>query len=235
MQQLGIVGESRAMVELFETLKRAAPHDSTVLSSARAARARSWSPARCMRSVPRAAGPFVAVNCATLPSSSSRASSSATSGAPSPARIGEARRSWRRPTAAPCSSTSSAPWAWAARRSSCARSSAREFRRVGGPEDRGRPPRDRRQQCRSRALRRDRPLPRRSLLPPQGRDARRAAAAASAGSDPAARRSASSTRSPRSPVFAPNGLTPEALAQLARYDWPGNVRELELHREPDAR
>ncbi len=67
MEKLGIVGESRAMQELFDTLKRAAPHDSTVLilgESGTGQGADRPRPARARAARP--AGPFVPINCATL-------------------------------------------------------------------------------------------------------------------------------------------------------------------------
>ncbi len=66
MQKLGIVGESRAMQELFDALKRVAPHDSTVLILGESGTGKELV-ARALHTLgPRAAGPFVAVNCATL-------------------------------------------------------------------------------------------------------------------------------------------------------------------------
>ncbi|MGE0453264.1 MAG: sigma-54-dependent transcriptional regulator [Vicinamibacteria bacterium] len=66
MRQLGIVGESRAMLALFDALKRAAPHDSTVLVLGESGTGKELI-ARALHALgPRSAGPFVAVNCATL-------------------------------------------------------------------------------------------------------------------------------------------------------------------------
>jgi DNA-binding NtrC family response regulator len=66
MQKLGIVGESRAMQELFDALKRAVPHDSTVLIVGESGTGKELI-ARALHTLgPRAAGPFVAINCATL-------------------------------------------------------------------------------------------------------------------------------------------------------------------------
>ena len=66
MARLGIVGESRAMQELFETLKRMAPHDSTVLILGESGTGNELI-ARALHALgTRANGPFVAVNCATL-------------------------------------------------------------------------------------------------------------------------------------------------------------------------
>jgi DNA-binding NtrC family response regulator len=66
MAKLGIVGESRAMQELFETLKRMAPHESTVLIVGESGTGKELL-ARALHALgSRASGPFVAVNCATL-------------------------------------------------------------------------------------------------------------------------------------------------------------------------
>jgi two-component system response regulator HydG len=66
MRKLGIVGESRAMQELFDALKRAAPHDSTVLILGESGTGKELI-ARALHTLGlRASGPFVAINCATL-------------------------------------------------------------------------------------------------------------------------------------------------------------------------
>ena len=66
MQRLGMVGESKAMQELFDALKRVAPHDSTVLILGESGTGKELV-ARALHSLgPRASGPFVPINCATL-------------------------------------------------------------------------------------------------------------------------------------------------------------------------
>jgi DNA-binding NtrC family response regulator len=66
MAKLGIVGESRAMRDLFERLKRMAPHDSTVLILGESGTGKELI-ARALHALgARAEGPFVAINCATL-------------------------------------------------------------------------------------------------------------------------------------------------------------------------
>ena len=66
MARLGIVGESRAMQELFDTLKRMAPYDSTVLILGESGTGKELI-ARALHALgSRPAGPFVAINCATL-------------------------------------------------------------------------------------------------------------------------------------------------------------------------
>ena len=66
MATLGIIGESRAMQELFDTLKRMAPYDSTVLILGESGTGKELI-ARALHTLgSRAAGPFVPINCATL-------------------------------------------------------------------------------------------------------------------------------------------------------------------------
>jgi DNA-binding NtrC family response regulator len=66
MERLGILGRSRAMQELFEAMKRAAPHDSTVLIMGESGTGKELV-ARALHALGRRpSGPFVAINCATL-------------------------------------------------------------------------------------------------------------------------------------------------------------------------
>ncbi len=66
MAKLGLVGESRAMQELFETLKRVAPHDSTVLVLGESGTGKELI-ARALHTLgSHPSGPFVPINCATL-------------------------------------------------------------------------------------------------------------------------------------------------------------------------
>ena len=66
MEKLGIIGESRAMQEVFDSLKRIAPHDSTVLILGESGTGKELI-ARALHTLgSRPSGPFVAVNCATL-------------------------------------------------------------------------------------------------------------------------------------------------------------------------
>jgi two-component system, NtrC family, response regulator HydG len=66
MDRLGIVGRSRAMLELFDTVKRLARHQSTILILGESGTGKELI-ARAIHSLgPRRDGPFVAVNCATL-------------------------------------------------------------------------------------------------------------------------------------------------------------------------
>jgi len=66
MDQLGIIGRSRAMLELFDTVKRLARHQSTVLILGESGTGKELI-ARAIHALgPRRDGPFVAVNCATL-------------------------------------------------------------------------------------------------------------------------------------------------------------------------
>jgi DNA-binding NtrC family response regulator len=66
MAKLGIIGESRALRELFDTLKRMAPYDSTVMILGESGTGKELI-ARALHALgPRASGPFVPINCATL-------------------------------------------------------------------------------------------------------------------------------------------------------------------------
>jgi DNA-binding NtrC family response regulator len=66
MDRLGMMGRSRAMLELFDTVKRLARHQSTVLILGESGTGKELI-ARALHALgPRREGPFVAVNCATL-------------------------------------------------------------------------------------------------------------------------------------------------------------------------
>ncbi len=66
MDQLGIIGRSRAMLELFDTVKRVARHQSTVLITGESGTGKELV-ARALHALgARSRGAFVAVNCATL-------------------------------------------------------------------------------------------------------------------------------------------------------------------------
>ena len=66
MDRLGIIGHSRAMLELFDTVKRLARRPSTVLILGESGTGKELI-ARAIHTLgPRREGPFVAVNCATL-------------------------------------------------------------------------------------------------------------------------------------------------------------------------
>ena len=66
MDRLGMFGRSRAMLELFDTVKRLARHQSTILILGESGTGKELI-ARALHALgPRRDGPFVAVNCATL-------------------------------------------------------------------------------------------------------------------------------------------------------------------------
>jgi DNA-binding NtrC family response regulator len=66
MDRLGMIGRSRAMLELFDTVKRLARHQSTILILGESGTGKELI-ARALHALgPRRDGPFVAVNCATL-------------------------------------------------------------------------------------------------------------------------------------------------------------------------
>jgi DNA-binding NtrC family response regulator len=226
MTKLGIVGTSRAMQELFETLKRMAPHDSTVLILGESGTGKELI-ARALHTLgARATGPFVAINCATLsePILESElfghekgAFTSADRSTPGVMETADGGTLFL-DEVSEMGLRCQAKLLRAIER--------REFRRVGGTrkikvnlrvvaasnvrlED-------------SVAGGRFRPdlyyrLKVLSLEVPPLRERREAIPAL------AQRLLEEVTRHARLP---PRRLTPEALAQLGRYDWPGNVREL---------
>jgi DNA-binding NtrC family response regulator len=66
MERLGIIGHSRPILDLFDTLKRVAPYQSTVLIVGESGTGKELF-ARALHALgPRAQGPFVPINCATL-------------------------------------------------------------------------------------------------------------------------------------------------------------------------
>ncbi len=65
----GLLGRSAAMVELRQLIERVGPTDSTVLVTGESGTGKEIAARALHDSSPRAAGPFVAVNCAALPES----------------------------------------------------------------------------------------------------------------------------------------------------------------------
>ena len=134
------IGVSRRMRDVMTAVEQIAAEPRDACSSrASRAPARSSSRRRSTSASPRARRALVKVNCAAMPRRRcSRASSSATCAARSPARSRTARASSRRRTAARSSSTRSATCRSSCSRSSCAcsrsarssRSAANEIRHV---------------------------------------------------------------------------------------------------------
>lgn len=88
MEELGIIGQSKVMLELFELVKRVAPHLSTVLVVGESGTGKELIARALHAKSSRSAGPFVAINCAISPSRCSRVSSSGMNAGLSPVRIG---------------------------------------------------------------------------------------------------------------------------------------------------
>ena len=226
MAKLGIVGESRAMQELFDTLKRMAPYDSTVLILGESGTGKELI-ARALHALgSRAAGPFVPINCATL---SDQILESELFG-----HEKGAFTSADRPKPGVMETADGGtlfldevsemglrlPGEVAARdRAPRVPAGGRDA------QDQGEPARGRRVQRQPRRFGRGRPVPRRPVLPAQGHEPRGAAAAGAEGGDPRPR-PAPARRGDAQRAPAGEAPQPEALAQLERYDWPGNVREL---------
>ncbi len=226
MAKLGIVGESRAMQQLFDTLKRMAPYDSTVLILGESGTGKELI-ARALHALgSRATGPFVPINCATLSDQileselfghEKGAFTSADQAKPGVMETADGGTLFL-DEVSEMGLGCQAKLLRAIER--------REFRRVGGT-------RKIRVKLRvvaasnirledSVAAGRFRPdlyyrLKVLSLDIPPLRDRKEVIPVL------AQRLLDELTRSARLP---PKRLTPEALAQLGRYDWPGNVREL---------
>jgi DNA-binding NtrC family response regulator len=66
MEKLGIIGRSGAMMNLFSQIRRIAPHQSTILIQGESGTGKELVARALHRLGPRSAGPFVAINCATL-------------------------------------------------------------------------------------------------------------------------------------------------------------------------
>lgn len=66
MEELGIIGYSRVMFELYELIERVAPHLSTVLVVGESGSGKELVARALHTKSPRSSGPFVAINCASL-------------------------------------------------------------------------------------------------------------------------------------------------------------------------
>jgi two-component system, NtrC family, response regulator AtoC len=66
MEKLGIIGRSSAMLNLFNQLRRIAPHQSTILIQGESGTGKELVARALHRLGPRPEGPFVTINCATL-------------------------------------------------------------------------------------------------------------------------------------------------------------------------
>lgn len=226
MEQLGIIGESRAMQELFGSLKRIAPHDSTVLILGESGTGKELI-ARALHALgPRPSGPFVPVNCATLSASileselfghEKGAFTSADQPKPGVMETADGGTLFLDEVS---------EMGLGCQAKLLRAIEGREFRRVGGT---------RKIKVNLRVVaasnvsleesvesRRFRPdlyyrLKVLSLVVPALRNRREAIPVL-------ARRFLNAVT--RSAHIAPKRLTPGALAQLTRYRWPGNVREL---------
>jgi len=63
----GVLGSSPRIREIFQLLEMAAPSEATVLLLGETGTGKELAALAIHRNSPRAAGPFVVVNCATLP------------------------------------------------------------------------------------------------------------------------------------------------------------------------
>ena len=80
----GVLGSSPRIREMFQLLEMVAPSEATVLLLGETGTGKELVAQAIHRNSPWVAGPFVVVNCATLPRPCWRANSSGMNGAPSP-------------------------------------------------------------------------------------------------------------------------------------------------------
>jgi DNA-binding NtrC family response regulator len=113
-----VIGRCPAMREVYKAIGRVAAQDVTVLITGESGTGKELVARAIYQHGARAKGPFLAINCAAIPTSSWRASCSATRRAPSPGPIVGGSESSSSPRAAPCSSTRSAICLWPRRRKS---------------------------------------------------------------------------------------------------------------------
>ena len=226
-----IVGRSPALAHVLHLVEQVAPTGTAVLLTRRDGHGQGARRARDPRAQrPPRERPLVAVNCAALPGQrSSRASSSATSGAPSRAR--SQRRLGRFELADGGTIFLDEIGDLPARRpgaSCCACSRSGTFERLGASQhDQGRRPGHRRDEPRPRGRGRGRPLPRRPLLPAQRLPDRGAARCASGARTFRSSSGTSSTRRRAAARADVSRIPDRTMTALQAYDWPGNVRELE--------
>jgi hypothetical protein len=173
----GLVGESPTLRATFALLERAAATTATVLLDGETGTGKGAMAEAIHVESARKDKPFVVVDCGRCRRRSSTASCSATSAARSPAPIAPGPAPSRRPTAARCSSTRSASCRSSSSPSSCACSRTARSAGSGRTPAAHRRPADRRHQPRPARRGQRRAVPRRSLLPPGGREDHRAAAA----------------------------------------------------------
>src|SRR5688572_3632090 len=100
-----LIGEAEPFVQIRDQLSRLSESEATVLISGETGTGKELT-ARALHYLSSKGGfPFVAVNCAALPTRCSKTSCSVTSGAPSPMRTRRGRACSPRHTAAPSSWT----------------------------------------------------------------------------------------------------------------------------------
>ena len=195
--------------------RRPAPRCS---SSATAAPARSSSPARCTGSPAARTSPSWRSTARPFPRRCSRASSSATRRAPSPgAAQAHAPASWRRPTAAPSSSTRSARCRVAAGEAAARAAGAHGGAHRRPHADPARPAHRLRHQPQSRGADRQRRLSRGPLLPHQRSHDQDAAAARPAGRQPAHRAIAAAADVGSVSASRRRGLAPDAIRAIQAH------------------
>ncbi len=108
MPLAGLIAISEPMMKVCRTIEKVAPTNATVLLLGESGTGKEVLARAVHAQSPRAEKPFVAINCAAIPDTCSKANCSATRRAPSPAPSSRPRASSSTRTAARCSSTRSA-------------------------------------------------------------------------------------------------------------------------------
>ena len=174
---------------------------------------------------PRAAGPFVVVDCGAIPPHADRVRAVRPRARRVHGRRSRARgrvRGGRRRHAVPRRDRRAAADAAAEAPARARGARGAAHRRDAAAQ--GRRPRHRRDQPRPARGGQPRHLPPGSLLPPRGRAPARAAAARAPRGHPGARRALPTAARSRATRRAP--FSDETLRNFAAHPWPGNVREL---------
>ena len=223
----GLIGRSPAMERVFRLIENLEHSEATVLLTGESGTGKEVVARAIHAHSPRRGGPFVAVNCGALPESCSRASSSATCAAPSPAPSASAWGASRWPPGGTLFLDEIGDLPLHLQVKLLRVLQERTFERVGESQPR-------RTDVRViaatngdlRARRAGGPLPRGPLLPP-ARRADRAPARCASGARTSSRSPPTSSRGWRRARAGRCASRPTRCARCSSYAWPGNVRELE--------
>ena len=226
--QRRVVGHSRQWQDVLAQAARVAQTETTVLLTGESGTGKEVIARFIHHASRRGQGRSSPSTARRCPISCSSRSCSATSAAPSPAPSRPSPAGSSRPTAACCSSTRSARWRPAFRRSCCACSRSASSMRLGGTRlQRCRHPRDRRNQPRPACRRCSAASSARTCTTGLAYSRSRCPRCASALDDIAgARGHVPRARSARRSAGRRRASRATRSDQLLRLPWPGNVREL---------